>query len=140
MKTHGRHLLGILSLGTCSPFTLLHSPWCSYGVGHEEGACHTIYPSGSFLYCAPLPPQNRHRMVVLEPLNKLLQEKWDRLVSRFFFNFACYLVYMFIFTVVAYHQPSLDQARVGWGRPGRMCLKEPWSEKGQGAPSYQRGH
>lgn len=55
---------------------------------------------------------HRHRMVVLEPLNKLLQEKWDRLIPRFFFNFACYLVYMLIFTIVAYHQPSLEQPAV----------------------------
>lgn len=69
------------------------------------------------------PPQHRHRMVVLEPLNKLLQEKWDRLIPRFFFNFACYLVYMLIFTIVAYHQPSLDQARAGWGHPGAHLLE-----------------
>lgn len=62
-------------------------------------------------------------MVVLEPLNKLLQEKWDRLIPRFFFNFACYLVYMLIFTIVAYHQPSLEQARAGWGRPGAHLLE-----------------
>lgn len=55
---------------------------------------------------------HRHRMVVLEPLNKLLQEKWDRLIPRFFFNFACYLVYMIIFTIVAYHQPSLEQPAI----------------------------
>ncbi|XP_062072437.1 transient receptor potential cation channel subfamily V member 2 isoform X2 [Lepus europaeus] len=52
---------------------------------------------------------HRHRMVVLEPLNKLLQAKWDRLIPRFFFNFLCYLVYMLIFTAVAYHQPALEK-------------------------------
>lgn len=52
-------------------------------------------------------------MVVLEPLNKLLQAKWDLLIPRFFFNFLCYLIYMFIFTAVAYHQPALDKARLG---------------------------
>lgn len=61
-------------------------------------------------------------MVVLEPLNKLLQEKWDRLIPRFLFNFACYLVYMIIFTVVAYHQPPLDEARDGWEGPGVYLL------------------
>ncbi|CAO2643548.1 Transient receptor potential cation channel subfamily V member 2 [Lemmus lemmus] len=55
---------------------------------------------------------HRHRMVVLEPLNKLLQEKWERLIPRFFFNFACYLVYMLIFTIVAYHQPSLEKPAI----------------------------
>ncbi|KAM5214730.1 transient receptor potential cation channel subfamily V member 2 [Hipposideros larvatus] len=53
---------------------------------------------------------HRHRMVVLEPLNKLLQAKWDLLIPRFFFNFLCYLVYMFIFTAVTYHQPALEKA------------------------------
>ncbi|XP_037349727.1 transient receptor potential cation channel subfamily V member 2 isoform X2 [Talpa occidentalis] len=52
---------------------------------------------------------DRHKMVVLEPLNKLLQAKWDLLISRFFFNFLCYLIYMFIFTAVAYHQPTLEK-------------------------------
>nr|6BWM_A Chain A, Transient receptor potential cation channel subfamily V member 2 [Oryctolagus cuniculus]6BWM_B Chain B, Transient receptor potential cation channel subfamily V member 2 [Oryctolagus cuniculus] len=52
---------------------------------------------------------HRHRMVVLEPLNKLLQAKWDRLIPRFCFNFLCYLVYMLIFTAVAYHQPALEK-------------------------------
>lgn len=54
-------------------------------------------------------------MVVLEPLNKLLQAKWDRLIPRFFFNFLCYLTYMFIFTTVAYRQPALEKARQGRG-------------------------
>lgn len=49
-------------------------------------------------------------MVVLEPLNKLLQEKWDLLIPRFFFNFLCYLIYMFIFTAITYHQPALEKA------------------------------
>uniref|UniRef100_A0A7N9D0P9 Transient receptor potential cation channel subfamily V member 2 n=1 Tax=Macaca fascicularis TaxID=9541 RepID=A0A7N9D0P9_MACFA len=53
--------------------------------------------------------ENRHRMVVLEPLNKLLQAKWDLLIPRFFLNFLCNLIYMFIFTAVAYHQPALKK-------------------------------
>ncbi|XP_066120418.1 transient receptor potential cation channel subfamily V member 2 isoform X1 [Saccopteryx bilineata] len=53
---------------------------------------------------------DRHRMVVLEPLNKLLQAKWDLLVPRFFFNFLSYLVYMLMFTAVVYYQPALDEA------------------------------
>lgn len=70
------------------------------------------------LYVAALtlPPQHRHRMVVLEPLNKLLQAKWDLLIPRFFFNFLCYLMYMFLFTAVAYHQPALEKVQqVGGG-------------------------
>lgn len=79
-------------------------------------------------------------MVVLEPLNKLLQEKWDRLIPRFFFNFACYLAYMLVFTIVAYHQPSLEKARAGWGRPGAHLLEATleWEGAGSTIPSYQR--
>ncbi|XP_057392599.1 transient receptor potential cation channel subfamily V member 2 isoform X2 [Balaenoptera acutorostrata] len=52
---------------------------------------------------------HRHRMVVLEPLNKLLQAKWNLLIPRFLFNFLCYLTYVSIFTAVTYHQPPLDK-------------------------------
>ncbi|XP_074198208.1 transient receptor potential cation channel subfamily V member 2 isoform X2 [Camelus bactrianus] len=52
---------------------------------------------------------HRHRMVVLEPLNKLLQAKWNLLVPRFLFNFLCYLTYVSVFTAVTYHQPALGK-------------------------------
>uniref|UniRef100_A0A8C3WLF0 Transient receptor potential cation channel subfamily V member 2 n=1 Tax=Catagonus wagneri TaxID=51154 RepID=A0A8C3WLF0_9CETA len=52
---------------------------------------------------------HRHRMVVLEPLNKLLQDKWSQLTPRFLFNFLCYFTYVFIFTAVTYHQPALEK-------------------------------
>ncbi|XP_017721181.1 PREDICTED: transient receptor potential cation channel subfamily V member 2-like [Rhinopithecus bieti] len=77
---------------------------------------------------------HRHGMVVLEPLNKLLQAKWDLLIPRFFLNFLCNLIYMFIFTAVGYHQPALKKARAGGGRgahTGEACLKEPWGKMGQ---------
>ncbi|XP_059524505.1 transient receptor potential cation channel subfamily V member 2-like isoform X2 [Myotis daubentonii] len=53
---------------------------------------------------------HRHQMVVLEPLNKLLQAKWDLLRPRFFFNFLCFLTYMLIFTAVVYCEPALEKA------------------------------
>uniref|UniRef100_G1NZM0 Transient receptor potential cation channel subfamily V member 2 n=1 Tax=Myotis lucifugus TaxID=59463 RepID=G1NZM0_MYOLU len=53
---------------------------------------------------------HRHQMVVLEPLNKLLQAKWDLLRPRFFFNFLCFLIYMLIFTAVVYCEPALEKA------------------------------
>lgn len=73
-------------------------------------------------------------MVVLEPLNQLLQAKWDLLIPKFFFNFLCYLTYMLLFTAVAYHQPALEKARPGrgasWGRPpGRRWGRNPFSDK-----------
>ncbi|XP_068945679.1 transient receptor potential cation channel subfamily V member 2 [Petaurus breviceps papuanus] len=52
---------------------------------------------------------NRHKMVTLEPLNKLLQEKWESLVPRFRFNLISYFLYMLIFTAVTYHQPILGK-------------------------------
>ncbi|XP_071431301.1 transient receptor potential cation channel subfamily V member 2 isoform X2 [Pithys albifrons albifrons] len=49
---------------------------------------------------------NRYKMVVLEPLNKLLQQKWETFASkRFYFSFASYLSFMIIFTAIAYYQP-----------------------------------
>nr|AEL30804.1 transient receptor potential cation channel subfamily V member 1 short isoform [Desmodus rotundus] len=49
---------------------------------------------------------NRHDMLLVEPLNRLLQDKWDRFVKRiFYFNFFVYCLYMIIFTTVAYYRP-----------------------------------
>ncbi|XP_043387116.1 transient receptor potential cation channel subfamily V member 2 isoform X2 [Chelonia mydas] len=49
---------------------------------------------------------NRYKMVVLEPLNKLLQHKWDSFAARrFYLSFFSYFIFMAIFTVLAYHRP-----------------------------------
>ncbi|XP_068122492.1 transient receptor potential cation channel subfamily V member 1 [Hyperolius riggenbachi] len=49
---------------------------------------------------------NRHDMLLVEPLNKLLQDKWDHFVKRvFYFNFLAYVTYVIIFTIAAYHRP-----------------------------------
>ncbi|XP_065708933.1 transient receptor potential cation channel subfamily V member 2-like isoform X2 [Patagioenas fasciata] len=48
----------------------------------------------------------RYEMVVLEPLNKLLQQKWETFAAkRFYFSFVSYLSFMIIFTAIAYYQP-----------------------------------
>ncbi|XP_074163761.1 transient receptor potential cation channel subfamily V member 1 [Sminthopsis crassicaudata] len=53
---------------------------------------------------------NRHDMLLVEPLNRLLQDKWDRFVKRiFYFNFFVYSVYMVIFTCAAYYRPVGDR-------------------------------
>lgn len=100
--------------------TLSALPWC----------LHT------YLLNAPLalafPSQHRHRMVVLEPLNKLLQAKWNLLIPRFLFNFLCYLTYVSIFTAVTYHQPALDKARQGGAHPGEASWKQSWQKVAQG--------
>ncbi|XP_015264320.1 PREDICTED: transient receptor potential cation channel subfamily V member 2 [Gekko japonicus] len=49
---------------------------------------------------------NRYKMVVLEPLNKLLQCKWDSFAARrFHLSLLTYAIFMVIFTAVAYYQP-----------------------------------
>ncbi|XP_029924154.1 transient receptor potential cation channel subfamily V member 1 [Myripristis murdjan] len=48
---------------------------------------------------------NRHEMLQIEPLGRLLEEKWTRFAGRIFFlNFLVYLVYLVVFTLVAYHK------------------------------------
>ncbi|XP_043910807.1 transient receptor potential cation channel subfamily V member 1 [Protopterus annectens] len=45
---------------------------------------------------------NRHDMLLVEPINKLLEEKWKKFASHiFYFNGLMYTVYMVIFTTVA---------------------------------------
>ncbi|XP_067864620.1 transient receptor potential cation channel subfamily V member 1-like [Heptranchias perlo] len=47
----------------------------------------------------------RHEMLHLEPLNMLLQEKWNKFASFIFYiKFFIYLCYMIIFTTVAYNR------------------------------------
>ncbi|XP_063811906.1 transient receptor potential cation channel subfamily V member 1-like isoform X2 [Pseudophryne corroboree] len=53
---------------------------------------------------------NRHNMVVLEPINHLLQEKWDSFAGKIFYlKFLLYIVYLIIFTVTAYNRPLTGQ-------------------------------
>ncbi|XP_018413140.1 PREDICTED: transient receptor potential cation channel subfamily V member 1-like [Nanorana parkeri] len=53
---------------------------------------------------------NRHEMIVLEPINHLLQEKWDSYAGKIFYvKFFFYVLYMIIFTVTAYHRPLEGQ-------------------------------
>ncbi|KAB0366935.1 hypothetical protein FD755_020259 [Muntiacus reevesi] len=108
-----RHILQRELPGPCQSLSRKFTEW-SYGpvrVSLYDLASVDSWEENSVLeiiafHCrSPL----RHRMVVLEPLNKLLQAKWKLLTSRFFFNFLCYLTYVFIFTAVTYHQPALDK-------------------------------
>ncbi|CAM5104466.1 unnamed protein product [Natator depressus] len=49
---------------------------------------------------------NRHEMLLVEPLNRLLQDKWDRFVKRlFYFNFFVYAMHVIILTIAAYFRP-----------------------------------
>ncbi|XP_055004860.1 transient receptor potential cation channel subfamily V member 1 isoform X2 [Boleophthalmus pectinirostris] len=48
---------------------------------------------------------NRHEMLETEPLNHLLDEKWKRFAGgMFFFNFLVYMMYLMVFTIVAYNK------------------------------------
>uniref|UniRef100_A0A8C6VCI4 Transient receptor potential cation channel subfamily V member 1 n=1 Tax=Naja naja TaxID=35670 RepID=A0A8C6VCI4_NAJNA len=50
---------------------------------------------------------NRHEMLLVEPLNQLLQDKWDRFVKHlFYFNFFIYTTHILILTVAAYYRPT----------------------------------
>lgn len=109
-----RHILQREFLGPCQPLSRKFTEWC-YGpvrVSLYDLASVDSWEENSVLeiiafHCRS---PHRHRMVVLEPLNKLLQAKWDLLIPRFFLNFLCYSIYMFVFTAVAYHQPALEKA------------------------------
>ncbi|MCI4394341.1 hypothetical protein PGIGA_G00167680 [Pangasianodon gigas] len=48
---------------------------------------------------------NRLEMLQIEPLNKLLEDKWNRFAYRIFLvKFIVYLIYLIIFTAVSYHR------------------------------------
>ncbi|XP_042298778.1 transient receptor potential cation channel subfamily V member 1-like isoform X2 [Sceloporus undulatus] len=50
---------------------------------------------------------NRHEMLLVEPLNQLLQDKWDGFVKHlFYFNFIVYAAHILILTVAAYFRPT----------------------------------
>ncbi|XP_013365692.1 PREDICTED: transient receptor potential cation channel subfamily V member 2-like, partial [Chinchilla lanigera] len=108
-----KHILHREFSGPCQSLSRKFTEWC-YGpvrVSLYDLASVDSWEENSVLetiafHCRS---PHRHRMVVLEPLNKLLQAKWDQFKSRFCFNFLCYLTYVLLFTAVAYHQPALDQ-------------------------------
>ncbi|XP_053474426.1 transient receptor potential cation channel subfamily V member 1 [Ictalurus furcatus] len=48
---------------------------------------------------------NRLEMLQTEPLNKLLEDKWNRYAHRIFlFKFIVYIIYLIIFTTVSYYR------------------------------------
>ncbi|CAL8266605.1 unnamed protein product [Merluccius merluccius] len=48
---------------------------------------------------------NRHEMLQIAPLSKLLDEKWSRFARYIFvFYFLVYLVYLFVFTAISYNK------------------------------------
>uniref|UniRef100_A0A3Q0RYT4 Transient receptor potential cation channel, subfamily V, member 1 n=1 Tax=Amphilophus citrinellus TaxID=61819 RepID=A0A3Q0RYT4_AMPCI len=60
------------------------------------------------IYGSDIP--NRHEMLETEPLCQVLEEKWERFARHmFFFNFLIYLVYLLIFTLIAYHKENVTQ-------------------------------
>ncbi|XP_058019991.1 transient receptor potential cation channel subfamily V member 2-like [Ahaetulla prasina] len=56
---------------------------------------------------------NRYKIVALEPLNKLLQHKWEFFIrKRFLLSLFLYLTFMVIFTCTAYYWPPKDEPLV----------------------------
>uniref|UniRef100_A0A8C6VFH2 Ion transport domain-containing protein n=1 Tax=Naja naja TaxID=35670 RepID=A0A8C6VFH2_NAJNA len=56
---------------------------------------------------------NRYKMVALEPLNKLLQHKWESFIrKRFFFSLFLHLIFMFIYTGTAYYRPLKGEVTI----------------------------
>lgn len=121
VATTGASLLTSTSSGLVTP-----RPQGGVGAGGEGSLGAPSSPLNPRIYwgaaplAPPFPSQDRHRMVVLEPLNKLLQEKWNLLTPRFLINFLCYLIYVSVLTAVTYHQPALEKARPG----GRTLVGE----------------
>lgn len=71
--------------------------------------------------------QNRHEMLLVEPLNRLLQDKWDRFVKHlFYFNFFVYTMHIIILTAAAYYRPVDKKEKVCYschtsGEPHSAC-------------------
>lgn len=80
-------------------------------------------------------------MLLVEPLNRLLQDKWDRFVKRiFYFNFFVYCLYMIIFTTVAYYRPVGGRVRLRLGpQGGRVFLEGPETLDPGGAQETWKG-
>lgn len=52
-------------------------------------------------------------MLLVEPLNRLLQDKWDRFVKHlFYFNFFVYTIHITILTAAAYYRPVQKNEKV----------------------------
>nr|BDR61291.1 transient receptor potential cation channel subfamily V member 1 [Hynobius vandenburghi] len=94
----------------CRHLSRKFTEW-AYGPVHSslyDLSCVDTYEKNSVLeiiaYSSETP--NRHDMLLVEPLNRLLQDKWDRFVKRIFYsNFLVYIAYMIVFTIAAYHRP-----------------------------------
>ncbi|KAL1274846.1 hypothetical protein QQF64_027660 [Cirrhinus molitorella] len=84
-----------------------YGPVCSslYDLGsldtYEENSALEIIVYGSEI-------PNRLEMLNIEPFNKLIEEKWERFAKQMFlFSFIAYVIYLFIFTAVAYYHEEL---------------------------------
>nr|XP_020456226.1 transient receptor potential cation channel subfamily V member 1-like isoform X2 [Monopterus albus] len=57
------------------------------------------------IYGSDIP--NRHEMLQMEPLSRLLEEKWKKFAGRMFFlNLLSYFLYLVIFTTVSYNRKN----------------------------------
>nr|BDR61292.1 transient receptor potential cation channel subfamily V member 1 [Onychodactylus japonicus] len=98
----------------CRHLSRKFTEW-AYGPVHSslyDLSCVDTYENNSVLeiiaYSSETP--NRHDMLLVEPLNRLLQDKWDRFVKRIFYsNFLVYIAYMIVFTIAAYYRPVVGE-------------------------------
>lgn len=86
----------------------------------REGVLESACPPPAY----PAPPQNRHEMLAVEPINELLRDKWRKFGAvSFYINVVSYLCAMIIFTLTAYYQPlegTVSDRELGrsWGTAG----------------------
>ncbi|OPJ78550.1 hypothetical protein AV530_003359 [Patagioenas fasciata monilis] len=67
---------------------------------------------------------NRHEMLLVEPLNRLLQDKWDRFVKHlFYFNFFVYTMHIIILTAAAYYRPVEKKEKIQYFVQRRPSFK-----------------
>ncbi|KAF4113039.1 transient receptor potential cation channel subfamily V member 1 [Onychostoma macrolepis] len=79
--------------------------------------CSSLYDLGSLdtydknsaleiiVYGSEIP--NRLEMLHIEPLSRLIEEKWEKFAKpMFMFNFIVYVIYLFIFTAAAFHRET----------------------------------
>ncbi|XP_073335479.1 transient receptor potential cation channel subfamily V member 1 [Pagrus major] len=96
-ETHTKHLSRKFTEWVYGPVTCSLYDLASVD-SYEDNSVLDILVYGSDI-------PNRHEMLQTEPLSRLLESKWKTFGRRMFlFNFLVYLLYLVIFTLVAYNR------------------------------------
>ncbi|XP_071382040.1 transient receptor potential cation channel subfamily V member 1 [Centroberyx affinis] len=100
LEIHTKHLSRKFTEWAYGPIHSSLYDLASLDSGLEDNSVLEILVYGSDI-------PNRHEMLQIEPLNQLLEQKWNSFAGRMFlFNFLVYLIYLFVFTVVAYNKKN----------------------------------